>query len=73
MSSISNENEEGEEMEDSEENENSEPLSQNEKGRISVYIRIRPFNTMEMKLDNTTPFKSIDQENNTIICKKNKY
>lgn len=73
MSSISNENEEGEEMEDSEENENSESLSQNEKGRISVYIRIRPFNAMEMKLDNTTPFKSIDQENNTIICKKNKY
>ena len=73
MSSISNENEEGEEMEDSEENENSESLSQTEKGRISVYIRIRPFNTMEMKLDNTTPFKSIDQENNTIICKKNKY
>ena len=70
MSSISNENEEGEEMEDSEENENSESLSQNEKGRISVYIRIRPFNPMEMKLDNTTPFKSIDQQNKTIICKK---
>jgi hypothetical protein len=73
MSSTSNENEEGEEMEDSEENENSESLSQNEKGRISVYIRICSFNPMEMKFDNTTPFKSIDQENNTIICKKNKY
>ena len=41
MSSISNENEEGEEMEDSEENENSESLSQNEKGRIMIiYVSV---------------------------------
>ena len=76
MSSISNENEENEEneeIEDSEKSEDTETFSQNGKGRISVYIRIRPFNPIEIKLDNTTPFKSIDQKNNTLICKKKKY
>ena len=68
-----NEDEENEESEDLEGNESSESDLQYEKGRISVYIRIRPFNQIEQKLDNTTPFKSINLKNNTLICKKNRY
>ena len=67
---VSKENEDSEDLEG---NESSESSLQNENGRISVYIRIRPFNQIEQKLDNTTPFKSINQKNNSLICKKSKY
>lgn len=58
---------ESEENEDSEENEISE--SQNENGRIIVYVRIRPFNISEIQIDKTSPIKSIDTKNNTLTCK----
>ena len=59
------ENEEGEEITDNN--------SQDEQGRISVFVRIRPFIQNEIELDNTSPIKSVNTENNSLICKKKKY
>ena len=56
------ENEEGEEISDNN--------SQDEQGRISVFVRIRPFIQNEIELDNTSPIKSVDTKNNSLICKK---
>ena len=56
------ENEEGEEITDNN--------SQDEQGRISVFVRIRPFIQNEIELDNTSPIKSVDTKNNSLICKK---
>ena len=38
--------------------------------RVLVYLRIRPFNEDELKIDNTTPIELIDQKTNSIISKK---
>ena len=59
------ENEEGEEITDNN--------SQDEQGRISVFVRIRPFIQNEIELDNTSPIKSVNTKNNSLICKKKKY
>ncbi len=40
--------------------------------RVLVYLRIRPFNEDELKIDNTTPIELIDQKTNSIISKKKK-
>ena len=56
------ENEEGEEITDNN--------SQDEQGRISVFVRIRPFIQNEIELDNTSPIKSVNTKNNSLICKK---
>ena len=56
------ENEEGEEISDNN--------SQDEQGRISVFVRIRPFIQNEIELDNTSPIKSVNTKNNSLICKK---
>ena len=56
------ENEEGEEISDNN--------SQDKQGRISVFVRIRPFIQNEIELDNTSPIKSVDTKNNSLICKK---
>ena len=56
------ENEEGEEITDNN--------SQDKQGRISVFVRIRPFIQNEIELDNTSPIKSVDTKNNSLICKK---
>ena len=40
--------------------------------RVLVYLRIRPFNEEELKLDSTTPIELIDQKTNSIISKKKK-
>ena len=40
--------------------------------RVLVYLRIRPFNEEELKIDNTTPIELIDQKTNSIISKKKK-
>lgn len=37
--------------------------------RVLVYVRIRPFNEMELEKDNTCPFEVIDLNNNALICK----
>ena len=56
------ENEEGEEISDNN--------SQDRQGRISVFVRIRPFIQNEIELDNTSPIKSVNTKNNSLICKK---
>lgn len=56
------ENEEGEEITDNN--------SQDGQGRISVFVRIRPFIQNEIELDNTSPIKSVNTKNNSLICKK---
>ena len=58
------------EEENEEEYENEESDSIEETKRIFVSIRIRPFNSFEQKLEQKTPFKSINTENNSLICKK---
>ena len=69
-----NENSENqEEKEEEEDIEKSDSISENKNKRILVYARIRPFTQFEEKIDKTTPFKSIDVENNTIQCKPKKY
>ena len=40
--------------------------------RVLVYLRIRPFNEEELKIDSTTPIELIDQKTNSIISKKKK-
>ncbi len=41
----------------------------NQKGeRVLVYVRIRPFNEDELKLDSSTPLEFIDTKNNALIC-----
>ena len=62
------EGEEGEEIEEVEEN--SDNNYQDEQGRISVFVRIRPFIQNEIELDNTSPIKSVNTKNNSLICKK---
>ena len=57
-------------MNSNEEEEISENSKENKKGRILVYIRIRPFNSSEIKLCSASPFKSIDTKNNLVKCKK---
>lgn len=37
--------------------------------RVLVYVRIRPFNQMELEKDKTCPFEVIDLNNNALICK----
>ena len=54
--------------EEEEEEEESNSISDEKSGRISVYIRIRPFTSFEEKIDKTSPFKLIDTENNLIQC-----
>ena len=79
MSSISNENEEGEEMEDSEENENSESLSQNKKENNSNKIneQNQSLNNTKSEIeltrkDNGKTLKSLNIKNqSTIIIKSN--
>ena len=56
------ENEEGEEITNNN--------SQDEQGGISVFVRIRPFIQNEIELDNTSPIKSVNTKNNSLICKK---
>ena len=51
-----------------EEEEESNSIFDEKSGRISVYIRIRPFTSFEEKIDKTSPFKLIDTENNLIQC-----
>ena len=51
-----------------EEEEESNTIFDEKSGRISVYIRIRPFTSFEEKIDKTSPFKLIDTENNLIQC-----
>lgn len=58
-----------EEVESSEEYESSEQDTQNDRGRIFVYIRIRPFLPSEKGVDDGTPFKLIDTKNNKLTCK----
>jgi len=41
----------------------------NNQERVKVYIRIRPFNVAEMKLGESTPFKSIDTKNSVLSIK----
>ena len=65
------EDEEGEEGEEGEEI--SDNNSQDKQGRISVFVRIRPFIQNEIELDNTSPIKSVNTKNNSLICKKKKY
>ena len=62
------EDEEGEEGEEGEEI--SDNNSQDKQGRISVFVRIRPFIQNEIELDNTSPIKSVNTKNNSLICKK---
>ena len=62
------EDEEGEEFEEISDNN-----SQDKQGRISVFVRIRPFIQNEIELDNTSPIKSVNTKNNSLICKKKKY
>ena len=50
------------------EEEESNSIFDEKSGRISVYIRIRPFTSFEEKIDKTSPFKLIDTENNLIQC-----
>lgn len=38
--------------------------------RVLVYVRIRPFNEMELEKDSTCPFEVIDLNNNALICKQ---
>jgi hypothetical protein len=59
------EDEEGEEFEEISDNN-----SQDKQGRISVFVRIRPFIQNEIELDNTSPIKSVNTKNNSLICKK---
>jgi len=54
-----------------EEEEESNSLSDEKSKRISVYIRIRPFTSIEEKIDKTSPFKLIDTENNLIQFERN--
>ena len=51
-----------------EEEEESNSIFDEKSGRISVYIRIRPFTSFEEKIDKTSPFTLIDTENNLIQC-----
>ena len=51
-----------------EEEEESNSIFDEKSGKISVYIRIRPFTSFEEKIDKTSPFKLIDTENNLIQC-----
>ena len=41
--------------------------------RVLVYLRIRPFNEDELKTDSTSPIQQFNQEDNSIIFKKNKF
>ena len=68
-----NEISEFEDEEDEEGEEISDNNSQDEQGRISVFVRIRPFIQNEIELDNTSPIKSVNTKNNSLICKKKKY
>ena len=65
-----NEISEFEDEEDEEGEEITDNNSQDEQGRISVFVRIRPFIQNEIELDNTSPIKSVDTKNNSLICKK---
>lgn len=38
--------------------------------RVRVFVRIRPFNSQELKLDDSSPIRFIDQNKNTLTCKK---
>jgi len=60
-----------EENEEEYENEESDSIEVNK--RIFVSIRIRPLSTFEQEIDQKSPFKSINIENNSLICKKIKY
>ena len=65
-----NEISEFEDEEDEEGEEITDNNSQDEQGRISVFVRIRPFIQNEIELDNTSPIKSVNTKNNSLICKK---
>jgi hypothetical protein len=44
----------------------------NTKGeRVSVYVRIRPFNEDELEKDSSTPLEVVDTKNNALICNYN--
>ena len=43
--------------------------SNNNQERVKVYIRIRPFNDVEIKLGGLSPFKSIDIKNSVLSIK----
>ena len=67
---IINDHKENESSEYEEENVIEETESSIKKGRIFVYVRIRPFIPSELEEDNNTPIKSIDTINNKLTCKK---
>ena len=67
---INNDHKENESSVYEEENVIEETESSIKRGRIFVYVRIRPFIPSELEEDNTTPIKSIDTINNKLTCKK---
>lgn len=38
--------------------------------RVLVFVRIRPFIPLEIKLDNSSSIEILDTKNNSILCKK---